>query len=488
LSGELFIDGVWREGRGARFDSVDPATGEAVWSGASATPAEAAEAVSAARRAFDDWAERPFQARADVLLRYKAVLQERAGAYAEALSRETGKAPWETRAELASMAGKVDISIRAYHERTGTREASTGFGRAVLRHKPHGVAAVLGPYNFPGHLPNGHIVPALLAGDTVVFKPSEETPLAGRLLVEALAEAGVPAGVVNLLQGGKDTGAALLDQPIDALLFTGSAAAGGYFKTRFANDDHVLLALELGGNNPLIVWDAADAEAAATLVVQSAFVTTGQRCSCARRLIVPEGRDGDDVVEAVAALAERLVIGRWNDAEEPYMGPLISDRAAAHASERARALVGAGAKVVLPFGRAEGATDAFVRPALFDVSGVGGSPDEEIFAPILQVRRATDFDQAILFANATRYGLAAGLVSDDEARWRRFLARSRAGVVNWNRPTTGAAGDMPFGGLGASGNHRPSAYYAADYCAYPVASFEADGVRSILTEMKGVRG
>lgn len=487
MSGELFIGGRWRQGAGPRFESVDPATGSVVWSGAGASAGDAADAVAAARAAFDDWAERPFQERADVLLRYKAVLLERAGAYAEAISRETGKALWETRAELASMAGKVDISIRAYGERTGERRADTGFGRAVLRHKPHGVAAVLGPYNFPGHLPNGHIVPALLAGDTIVFKPSEETPLVGRLLVEALEAAGLPAGVVNLIQGGRDVGAALLDQPIDALLFTGSAAAGAHFKKRFADDDHVLLALELGGNNPLIVWNADDIEAAASLVVQSAFVTTGQRCSCARRLIVPEGVHGDAVMDAVAAFADRLIVGPWNGADEPYMGPLISVRAAAQAAERTNAMTALGARVVRPFGRAEGATDAFVRPAVLDVTGVGGLPDEEVFAPVLQVRRAADFDQAVLFANTTRYGLSAGLISDDEARWQRFLVRSRAGVVNWNRPTTGAAGDMPFGGLGRSGNHRPSAYYAADYCAYPVASFEADGVRSVLPEMKGVR-
>lgn len=487
MNGRHFIDGAWRDGAGARFESIDPASGESVWSGAAATPAEVAEAVAAARRAFDDWSERPFEARRDVLLRYKAVLQARAGAYAEALSRETGKALWETRAELASMQGKVDISIRAHEERTGSRDAETAFGRAVLRHKPHGTAAVLGPYNFPGHLPNGHIVPALLAGDTVVFKPSEETPLAGQLLVEALEEAGLPAGAVNLVQGGRETGAALIDQPIDALLFTGSAQAGAFFKRKFADDDHVILALELGGNNPLVVWDAGDPEAVASLVVQSAYVTTGQRCSCARRLIVPEGPEGDAVIEAVAALSDRLTIAPWNAAEEPYAGPLISARAAADSRRRADALLALGGRAVRPFDRAEGPTDAFVRPALFDMTGVEGRPDEEIFAPILQAFRVHDFDAAISAANDTRFGLSAGLLSNDEARWRRFLARSRAGVVNWNRPTTGAAGDMPFGGLGASGNHRPSAYYAADYCAYPVASFEATTVRSVLGEMKGVR-
>ena len=345
---------------------------------------------------------------------------------------------------------------------------------------------MLGPFNFPGHLPNGHIVPALLAGDTVVFKPSEETPLAGRRMAEAFDAAGLPPGVFNLVQGGRETGAALLNQPIDGLLFTGSARAGAQFRRAFVDRVEVILALELGGNNPLIVWDDADPEAAAAIAMQSAYVTTGQRCSCARRLILPRGAAGDRVVEAVIALAHKLTVGPWDGPEEPFMGPLISARAASNVREDVGRLVASGARPLLPFRQPEGLGQAFVSPALLDVTGVA-SPDEEIFAPVLQVTRAEDFDHAIAVANATRYGLSAGLVSDDDDRWRRFLDRSRAGVVNRNRPTTGAAGNMPFGGLGASGDHRPSAYYAADYCAYPVASFEADRAVDTTAEIRGLK-
>lgn len=343
--------------------------------------------------------------------------------------------------------------------------------------------AVLGPFNFPGHLPNGHIVPALLAGDTVVFKPSEETPLAGQLLVEALEAAGVPPGVINLVQGGREVGQALIDQEIDGLLFTGSAQAGAFFRRHFADRPDVILALELGGNNPLVVWDAGDAEAVAALVVQSAFITTGQRCSCARRLIVVDDAAGRAVIDAVAALSERLVIGPWNGREEPFMGPLISERAAAMALAGAKAMPGKAVRAMAPVA---GLSGAFVSPGLVDVTGET-VVDEELFAPLLQVRRVGSFEEAIVAANATRYGLSAGLISNETARWDHFLKRIRAGVVNWNRPTTGAAGTMPFGGLGSSGNHRPSAYYAADYCAYPVASFEAQGVTNTLSDIKGLR-
>jgi succinylglutamic semialdehyde dehydrogenase len=483
MSRGLYINGQWSSGHGPALTSIDPATGQPVWQAATATPDDVVRAVAAARHAFQDWADQPREERIAVLRRYRAALDARKDAFAEALSRETGKALWETKAEIGSMMAKVDVSITAYDERTGVRESAMPFGRAVLRHRAHGVMAVLGPFNFPGHLPNGHIVPALLAGDTIVFKPSEETPMAGELLVEALEAAGLPPGVVNLVQGGRETGAALIEQEIDGLLFTGSAAAGSHFRRVFAERPDVILALELGGNNPLVVWDTADAEAAAALVIQSAFITTGQRCSCARRLIVPEGHEGQAVIDAVAALSDRLIAGAWDSTPEPFMGPLISARAGRMARDAAALFEG---QVIRQARAIDGLSEAFITPGIIDVSH-HETPDEEIFAPVLQVRRAATFDGAIALANATRYGLSAGLISDDAARWTRFQQRIRAGVVNWNRPTTGAAGAAPFGGLGASGNHRPSAYYAADYCAYPVASFEADAVVQTVGEIKGLR-
>ncbi len=261
----LFIDGQWAAGTHDGFASFDPATEQVVWRGNEASPDQVAQAVAAARAAFPAWADLPRAARIEAVKRYQAVLKERAPDIARAISRETGKALWETTAEVGAMVGKVDISIRAYDERTGERTSETAFGHATLRHRPHGVAAVLGPFNFPGHLPNGHIIPALLAGDTVVFKPSEETPHTGQLMAECFEAAGLPNGVVNLVQGGRDVGAALLDAGIDALMFTGSGAAGAHFRRKFADDPHVILALELGGNNPLVVWDARDAEAVATI-------------------------------------------------------------------------------------------------------------------------------------------------------------------------------------------------------------------------------
>lgn len=463
--------------------SINPADGRVVWQGAETTPEAVARAVSSARMAFERWADRAFDDRAAVLRRYAALLTEHKTALAETISREMGKPLWESLGEVAAMIGKVEISITAYGQRTGGHTENTAFGRLALRHRAHGVMAVLGPYNFPGHLPNGHIVPALLAGNTVVFKPSEEAPATGALMVDLLHQAGVPADVVAVVQGGRTVGAALLDADIDGVLFTGSAETGQFLAEKFVKRPEVILALELGGNNPLVVWDVADPDAVASIIVQSSFITSGQRCSCARRIILPVGAGGDAVITAVEALLDRLIIGAWDAAPEPFMGPLVSVAVAEKAMAAFEARVALGARIV----RQPVRDGAFVTPGILDITGVTGMPDAEMFAPFIQIIRVADFDAAIRAANDTRFGLSAGLITPDRALWERFVARIRAGVVNWNRATTGASSALPFGGVGVSGNHRPSAAYAADYCAFPIASQEADTVVSVLGELKGIK-
>ena len=457
--------------------SFNPATGDGVWRGPVADAAECAAAVARARAAAPGWARRPLEERVAIARAYAAELDARREDLARLIAAETGKLVWEARTEVTAMIGKVDISIRAQAERAGTSDTAQPFGRAVLRHHPHGVMAVLGPYNFPGHLPNGHIVPALLAGNAVIFKPSELTPGVGAAMIDAWHAAGVQADVLQILQGGRDTGAALLEQDIDGLLFTGSASAGRHFRRAFVDRPGVILALELGGNNPLVVWDdATDPAVLANLVVHSAFVTTGQRCSCARRLIVPEGSAGDALVAALVDLAARLPIGAGDD--EAFMGPLVSDHAARASRAALQALIAAGSRVLIDRSDNDNRTEAFFGPVVLDATGVT-VPDAEIFAPVLQIVRVADFSAAIAAANASAFGLSAGLLATDAGLWDRFVTEIRAGVVNWNRPTTGAASAAPFGGLGESGNHRPSAYYAADYCAYPVASFESTELKAL---------
>jgi succinylglutamic semialdehyde dehydrogenase len=487
MNGALFINGAWREGRGATFTSTDPSTGARLFEDRAASGEDVAEAVGAARAAFPAWALAPLEERIAILGRYRDIIQRDAEELARIISEDTGKPFWETKTEAASVAGKVDISVRAFHERTGVRDSAIGASRAVLRHKPHGVLAVLGPFNFPAHLPNGHIVPALIAGNTVVFKPSELAPRAGAFIVRAMQDAGAPPGVVNLVQGGRETGEALAaDGRLDGLLFTGGVRAGLALHKAFADRPEKILALELGGNNPLIWWDTDDIEAAAFTVVQSAFLTSGQRCTCARRLIVPDDARGEAYIKALSDLTGRLIVGAPFDEPQPFMGPVISPKAA-EALERAFDIrVDQGGEAIRTLSvQDEGS--AFVSPGIVDVTMAGAIPDEEHFGPMLQVWRVASFDEAIARANATKFGLSAGILSDDRRKWEEFLALSRAGIVNWNRQTTGASSAAPFGGVGHSGNHRPSAYYAADYCAYPVASMEGDAPLAMPEGQVGVR-
>ena len=453
------------------FVSTDPCTGTVLWQGAAG---DVGVAVASARAALPGWALAPLADRITVVRAFKAVVQDRAEAFARAIASETGKPLWETKTEVASVAAKVDISIQAQAERAGSRTGEVGGVRQVLRHKPHGVLAVLGPYNFPAHLPNGHIVPALLAGNSIVFKPSELTPAVADFMADCWAAAGLPGGVLNIVHGGGETGRDLAAADIDGLLFTGSAHVGAALARQFAATPGKILALEMGGNNPLIVWDAAPdtLDAVAALVVQSAYLSAGQRCTCARRLIVRDGDEGP-LLDRVTALIDRIIIGAPFDEPQPFIGPVIANRAADGLVAGAEALVARGARVIRRLDRLR-PDRPFLTPGLFDVTGLSGLADAELFGPFLQMTRVADWDAAIAAANATRFGLSAGLIGGDAALYDRFWAAARAGVVNWNRPTNGAASNAPFGGIGLSGNHRPSAYYAADYSAWPVASLEAD--------------
>ena len=472
------IGGTWQAGQGEALGSANPGDGSMVWQGQAAGAEQVDAAFAAARGAFEAWRHLSFAERAACCQAYKGKLEEHKEELAVLIARETGKVLWETRTEVAAMMGKVGISIDAYAARTGEHGGDTAFGRVHLRHCPHGVMAVLGPYNFPGHLPNGHIVPALLAGDCIVFKPSELTPAVGACMAWLWQEAGLPEGVLNVVQGGRETGAALLNhEAVNGVLFTGSAATGTFIHRLFGGRPDVILALEMGGNNPLIVWDAQDTAAAANLVVHSAYATTGQRCSCARRLIVPEGARGDAIVAAVAAQIDRVRFGRWDEEPAPFAGALISQGAAKMVLAAQARHVRNGAKAIREAKPLDW-SECAISPGLLEM-GEAKAEDEEVFGPLLQVWRADSFADAVQRANATRYGLSAGLISDDEGLWTRFCADIRAGIVNFNRPTTGAASTMPFGGPGLSGNYRPGAWYAADYCAWPMASQIADAPRTI---------
>lgn len=469
-----FIDGKWRTNEGEKFTSLNPATGDVVWEGVEADEYIVHDAVVSAQEAFDGWAILPIEKRIDYLNAYKEQLL--ASNLAETISKETGKPLWEAKGELSAMANKVDISIDAYNNRCSNNKKELSNGLSITRHKPHGVVAVFGPFNFPGHLPNGHIIPALLAGNTIIFKPSELAPLVAEEMTKCWEKAKLPNGVLNMIQGGRIAGHRLSINPdIDGLFFTGSWETGKRFAEHFASFPEKILALEMGGNNPLIIHQSTDHRATAYLTIQSAYLTAGQRCTCARRLIILKGSEGDAFLQVLADSVSKIKIGPYTDRPEPFMGPVISEKVVQQLLETQSTLIAKGGMPLIKM-ESGPANTGLMKPGLMDVTRIVDRSDKEFFGPFLQVIRVSSFDEAIAEANNTLFGLSAGLVSNDPDAYKTFFQRIRAGIINWNTPTTGASSAQPFGGIGHSGNHRPSAYYAADYCSYPVASLEDSSV------------
>jgi succinylglutamic semialdehyde dehydrogenase len=470
-----FIGGQWVRGKGKPFLSINPATGEPVFQTTMADSLEVASAFETARTAFQKWAECSPEQRFEVARKFATIVETRRQEFVIAISRETGKPLWESNQEVDTVVKKVGISISAYGERTGYHQQQTGQARSVLLHAPHGIVAILGPFNFPAHLPNGHIVPALIAGNCAVFKPSELTPLTGALMGDCWREAGLPAGCLNVLQGDRSTAELILNRSeLAGVFFTGSAAAGVTIHERFARRPEVILALEMGGNNPMVVLDTNDTVAAARIIAVSAFISAGQRCTCTRRLILV----GEEILPELIRVTETIRVGAPNDLPEPFLGPVINSSAANKVLNAQKELVAKGAKILVECQPAKNGIP-FLKPGILDVTAIDNPPDEEIFGPLVQLIWVADFDAAITEANRTRFGLATGLIGGTEKDFEVFRRRVRAGIINWNRPTTGASSAAPFGGIGLSGNHRPSAFYAADYCSYPVATLQSEGVSRV---------
>lgn len=483
----LLIDQEWLEGSGGRFSSHNPATGELLWQGKGASPTDVDAAVQSALEASRQWANVSIRERFRYLAEFSQLLRSSQARFSEIISMETGKPLWDSMGEVEAMIHKSQLSLDAYERRCAELKREQPHAHSITRHRPHGTVAVLGPYNFPGHLPNGHIMPALLAGNTIVFKPSELTPLAAEETLALWQSAGLPKGVLNLVQGGIETGKALVNHPrIQGLFFTGSYQTGRHLSASFGADPAKILALEMGGNNPLVVGQISDLQAAAYIILQSAFLSSGQRCTCARRLIIPDTWLGEELLQTLIKMIERITIGPYTQKPEPFMGPVITEIQAEKLLHSQEALLSKGGKVLhgmrtLPQGK------TFLSPGLMDVTPIPDRPDEEIFGPFLQVIRVGGFQEALQEANRTQFGLSAGLLSQQPEEYALFYEQIQAGVVNWNAPLTGASSAAPFGGIKCSGNHRPSAYYAADYCSYPVASLETPQLKLPAVPSPGLR-
>ncbi len=466
-----YINGEWLSGSGALLESTNPINNKLIWAGQEATADEVTLAYEAAKAALPRWSLLEIEKRSSYLRAFAQLISKKKNELAYLISLETGKPLWESLTEAQTVSAKIELSIQAYQERNAEKKIPTTEADACLRFKPHGVVAVLGAYNFPAHLSNGHLVPALLAGNTAVYKPSELAPAVAQFIMECWHASGLPQGVINCIQGGSETGKALLNTAIQAVYFTGSYRTGKYIHQQFSQRPDILLALEMGGNNPLVVHEVKNITAAVYQSLLSTMITSGQRCSCARRLLIADNPTGDDFLNRFINACRKIKIGAFTEQPEPFMGPVINySQALLHLKAQQKLIDVGGLSLLKMSLMAE--RSALLSPGIIDMTKVNDVPDEEIFAPFVQIYRYQDFEEALELANNTRYGLVAGLLSDSKPHYEQFYEKLRAGLINWNRPTTGASGSLPFGGVGLSGNHRPSAYFASDYCSYPIASLE----------------
>lgn len=457
--------------------SIAPATGEELWRG---MPGDVEDLVERARRAWPSWAAQSLANRIELVRRTANELRKEADSLASLVAQETGQPLWAARGEVDAVLERVELAVRAYAERTAQRRLDNALqGTSALRHKPHGVAVVIGPASSPLAIPAGQLIPALIAGNAVILKPSEKVPAAAEILVQCFHRAGVSANVVQFCPGGPDTGLELaLHEGVDAVLFTGSTHNGIALARKLAASPHKQLALAMGGNNPIVAWDTPKLTDAAALIVQSAFGWAGQSCTNARRLIV---RDSlfDPLLAEVKRLADRLIVGAPFDDPAPFMGPVIDNATAEGLTESFVYLLSNGGRPIKHMVRTVPGKP-FLSPAIIETTAMAERPDVELLGPLLQVVRVATLDEAITEANATRYGLVSTLIGGSPQDYNRFWANVRTGLVNWNRPTTAASAGAPFGGIGLSGNHRPGGLYAADFCAYPVASAEMEQPRATI--------
>ncbi|MEE8581036.1 MAG: aldehyde dehydrogenase family protein [Myxococcota bacterium] len=432
---------------------------------------DVARAVERGAQAFPAWRDLGFEARAHLLHRFRDVVRPRRAELAELIAREVGKALWEAKGEAGLIPAKVDLTLEAGMKWVDTLEAGPG---ARATYHPRGVLAVFGPFNFPAHLPNGHIVPALATGNTVVFKPSELAPAVGGWLATAWQEAGLPAGVLSVVQGGAETGRALArHEGVDGILFTGSYAVGRALREATLDQPHKLLALEMGGKNAIVVLEDADLDLAVAESALSIAATTGQRCSCASRLFVHR-KLIDSFSDKLRAVLRGLKIGAPLE-KGVFMGPLVSREAHARLEQYRKLAIEAGAERLLEVELDHPTPYAGAGLVRFSsLEQTHPYQRDEIFGPEAALYPIDDLDEAIAAVNDSDYGLVAALISRDRSRYEHCVGRIRTGLLNWNKGTIGASGKLPFGGRGKSGNDRPAGISAALYCTVPQAHLESE--------------
>jgi alpha-ketoglutaric semialdehyde dehydrogenase len=451
-----YINGEWRDSSGGRAKDVNPADVDDVIAEAPlSTAAEAAEACEAAARAFEKWRGTPAPVRGQILYKVQRRMEERRQELAEALTREEGKTISESRGEIQRASNVVEFFAGEARRITGETipsELPNNFCYTIKQ--PVGPVAVITPWNFPIAIPIWKMAPALVSGNTVVFKPASLTPLTASLIVEIFDECGLPPGVLNLVfGGGREVGDTIVKHPaILAVSFTGSNDVGvGLYGAAAARG--IKCQCEMGGKNPIVVLADADLDLAVESTVQGAFGSTGQRCTATSRAVVVESI-ANHFVERLAARASSLVVGNGLN-PATHVGPSVDERqletvlSYVETGQHEGARLVRGGERIRDDGRDRG---YFVSPAIFDhVDANMRIAQEEIFGPVLSLIRVPDNESALNVANNVRFGLSASVYTNDVAAMFRFVDRLDAGILHVNSPTVGGEAHIPFGGMKATG-------------------------------------
>ena len=468
-----FINGEWVKSNGEMFYSYSPVNDEILWTGNYGEEKDVEQAVKCAKEAFSSWSLLDIEERIKYLTRFKEVVEGKKEELAECISREVGKPYWEALTEVGGIIGKLEPCVEAYNLRNKTIERVQNDGsKSITRFKPHGVVGVIGPYNFPAHMPNGHIISGLLAGNTIILKPSEKAPLVSEKIMECWKETGIPDGVINMVQGDKKVCELICqNKDVRGIFFTGSKQAGENIERICMHKK--MCVLEMGGNSPYIVWDTSNIDSAVITIIQSSFITSGQRCSTARRLIIPNNDFGSAFLKRLVEVSKNIKVG--NPKDEVYMGPLKSKEFVDNILNKQEELINKGGVVLLESKKLS-LGECYITPGIIDVTNVDEKIDEEIIGPFLQVTRVNSFEEAIIKANDSCYGLAAGLITEDKSLYNLFESKIEAGIIALNKQLTGASKYAPFGGIKDSGNYRPSGFLSADYSVYSTASVEIEQV------------
>lgn len=434
------------------------------------------KACLAAKSAFRAWASKSVSERKEYLLKLKQEFTNRAAEMAECISRETGKPLWETKLEAQALSSKIDITLEHSLKLVSDERIANALPNVegVIRHKPRGVMAVIGPFNFPAHLPNGHIIPALITGNTIVFKPSDKTPATGQLYAEIIHAAGFPAGVFNLVQGRAQLSRRLVSHAdVDGVLFTGSYDVGLKIKQDTMEHYWKLLALEMGGKNTTLVWEDADITKAVYETLIGAYFSTGQRCSCTSKIVLHKSIR-DKFLTAFHDAAKKIKIGHWS--EPVFMGPLISEDSMNNYLKFQEVAKREGCELLMRGKALElNKSGYYVSPSISLVDKFNPNSiyqKTEIFGPNVAVYTVDNYEEAVEIINSGGYGLVSAVFTKNKSLYETLLIDARVGLLNWNRTTNGASSRMPFGGMGKSGNDRPSGHFAVQYCTVPVSSLE----------------